>query len=207
MMDMIDDRCLEFIGSKTQELLRHGVTVYLSNKDNINKRYGGTFCGRTRKLSVAMDNGIRSFYDFLHEYSHFLQWKDRRLFWNTHIQETSNFINWATTAGLGIFNLTPAEIEKAVAGAITLEHDCESTAIALISSFQLPISVEAYSRQANANLLYYQWGRKHRQWAGSGPPLDEQDFIPHLPPSLPSLNFFLEKQHYMKYIKILDKQS
>jgi hypothetical protein len=199
----IDQRCLDFIGSKTQELLQHGVTVYLSNKSSVNGMYGGTFCGRTMKLSVAMNNGIRSFYDFVHEYSHFLQCRDRLSFWNAHIDHVNTYLNWVSNPNL---DLSARQVNRAVKGTIALEHDCELTAVTLLRTFNLPVDIAAYCRQANANMLYYQWGKKHRRWGANGPAISEEEFALHLPSFIPDLPFFLNKSNYTKYIKLLDNK-
>ena len=58
LMNSMHSRCLEFIGSKAQELILEGVSVYLSNKTSINNKYGGTFFLMTKCLKWLWDQAM-----------------------------------------------------------------------------------------------------------------------------------------------------
>lgn len=169
-MNKIHSKCLEFIGAKTQELIKNGISVSLTNKQDINGKYAGVFCGKSKCLSVAMANGHASVYVFIHEYAHYLQWRDKRKFWDScRAEGFTKFSRWLSGG-----YLNAAELELAYYKSVELEYDAELTALQLISEYKLPLNIEECTRQANSNLLFYTWVRLNRSWGNGLYPVEDE---------------------------------
>lgn len=197
-MQDIHPRCLEFIGSKVQELIRNGISVYLSNGLDINNKYSGSFNGYYKTLKVAMGMGEVSVYTFIHEYAHFLQFRDKYDVWfKLHEEGTNQYSLWLN----GDIELNEKEIDFAFRSVLTLEHDAESIANAIISVHQLPLDLPRLSRVANSNLLFYSWTRIKREWGNGCFPVDDGIIEQYLPSVLQPLDYFLDKRNAKSIFK------
>lgn len=151
-------RCSHFVGSKVQELIRHGISVHLIREATVDKRFSGTFCGVRKEFKVAMGDADNSIYTFIHEYAHFLQFKYSNAFWHKRIYDgITPYFDWLSGG-----QYTDRQLKKAVRSCLELEHDCEIRVQAIIDAYALRLDKEACALSANANLMGYVWGMRHR---------------------------------------------
>jgi len=190
--------CWQFIGEKTAELVSDGVDVCLSNGSLVGskRRYKGCFCGNTKQLKVAMGNGLRSVYVFIHEYAHYLQWKDRRIRFDEGIEGITAVRDLIDNKKdlRSISKKDWIAIAKNLDKVISMEHECEVIASALITSHNIPIDIHAYSQYANMQIMLYSLFKKYRVWGLNKLGLDEDWLASNLPTYIPSLDYFLGKE-------------
>lgn len=200
-MSSLHPRCLEFIGSKVQELIQQGVSVYLTNGWSINNKYSGSFSSQTKTFRVAMgQSGEQSIYTFLHEYAHYIQFRDKPELWNhLHKEGTDNYVRWLCRE----ITLSKAEIETAFRNVVALEHDAEVMAVSMVSSHNLPLDIRAMSRRANCNLIFYSWTRIKREWGDGYCGIDDDTLESFLPDIIPTLDYFTD----MKNTKAIMKKA
>jgi len=197
-MDTIHHRCLEFIGSKVQELIQHGISVHLTNKRVINNKYSGTFDAARNSLTVAMGQGSFSVYTFLHEYAHFIQHRDKTELWNyLHEEGTYKYINWLNRSIV----LSKPEIELAFRNTLALEHDAETMALSMVLTHNLPLDIAAISRCANNNLLFYSWTRIRRDWNNGFTGVCDTILEQQLPAVLQPLDYFTDMKNTKNIFK------
>lgn len=201
MSEADNEKLMSFVGGRTQELIRAGISVHLTNKDAINNMYGGSFCAHNKVFRVAMGNGLDSLHSFVHEYAHFLQFRNRKDFWDSKVK-----------AGIYVFfgwldgdPYTKAEVDKALKLTIEMEHDCEQTALSVISAYELPINKRLYSQVAGMNLMSYHDIARNRKWRRSGFSVEEDPkTLAFIPGKLPPVDFFLDKDNIQKFSLLLE---
>lgn len=198
-MHSLHPRCLEFIGSKVQELIQQGISVYLTNGQSINNKYAGSFNSEAKTLKVAMGQpDVYSMYTFLHEYAHFIQFRDKTELWDhLHSEGTDTYVRWLNRE----ITLSKAEIESAFRNVVALEHDAEVMAVSMVSTHNLPLDIKDMSRRANCNLIFYSWTRIKRQWGDCG--VDDATLESFLPDVVPPLDYFTD----MKNTKAIMKKA
>lgn len=200
-MHSLRPRCLEFIGSKVQELIQQEISVYLTNGQSINNKYAGSFNSEAKTFRVAMGQpGEQSIYTFLHEYAHYIQFRDKPELWNhLHKEGTDNYVRWLCRE----ITLSKAEIETAFRNVVALEHDAEVMAVSMVSSHNLPLDIRAMSRRANCNLIFYSWTRIKREWGDGYCGIDDDTLESFLPDIIPTLDYFTD----MKNTKAIMKKA
>lgn len=151
----------ETLAEIIRRALKFGVTVVISPDRKVNDddgaESGGWFCGDTRRLVVGTGSstwlGI-----LLHEYCHVTQWIENGPLWRAYRDDM-----WAWLAGKSIKN--PRAAVRAVQA---LEEDCERRTIRLIQELGAPVSIEAYTRSANAYLHFHNVMADKRKWYRPG---------------------------------------
>lgn len=189
-MRSLHPRCLEFIGSKVQELIQQGISVYLTNGRSINNKYAGSFNSQSKTLKVAMGQPAElGMYTFLHEYAHFIQFRDKPELWNRlHSGGTDTYARWLNRE----ITLSKAEIELAFRNVLALEHDAEVMAVSMVSTHNLPLDINEMSRRANCNLIFYSWTRIKRQWGDCFCGVNDDHLELYLPDTIPTLDYFTD---------------
>lgn len=198
-MSSLHPRCLEFVGSKVQELIQQGISVYLTNGRSINNKYSGVFNPQAKTLKVAMGQpDEHSMYTFLHEYAHYIQFRDKPELWNyLHREGTDKYVRWLCRE----ITLSKAEIESAFRNVVALEHDAEVMAVSMVSSHNLPLDINAMSRRANCNLIFYSWTRINRVWGDGYCGVNDDDLELYLPDIIPPLDYFTDMKNTKAVMK------
>lgn len=150
----------QFIAKGVSELLEDGFSLKLTNTRSIEGKYGGWFCSeaKDKEFVVAMKHNS-SFEIFVHEYSHYLQWKHRPTFFNGKARGCEVVFNWLDGS-----KYSDRRVVNGFAKAIELEWDCERIALSLIKKYKLPIDREKYIRGANCYLFFYYTVYSLRLW-------------------------------------------
>jgi hypothetical protein len=150
----------QFISKAVCELLEDGFSLRLPMTRSIDGKYGGWFSGETKQKEfvVAMKRDC-AFEIFVHEYCHYLQWKERPEFYNTKAKGCDVVFSWLEGT-----DYSDRVLAKAFANVIELEWDCERTVLQLVKRYKLPIDVEKYIRGANCYLFFYHTVHETRAW-------------------------------------------
>lgn len=155
------DTKLNFITKCTRELLANGFSVLIHRKKELDG-YGGWFGAEEgeKELVVALDHDM-GFEVFLHEYCHYLQWKNNRDLWDRSLLTYDTLFEWIDKPES---NYTDEELNQSLHDIIELEHDCESKALKLLQNNPIEnVSTEKYIRAVNAYLLHYHINRDLRK--------------------------------------------
>jgi len=154
------DTKLSFTLKVVKELLNHGFSVDLRQKENIDG-YGGWFGDDEgeEEFVVAMKHPM-SFEILIHEYCHFLQWKTDRSFWDSTIEHYDTLFNWINDKTL---NVSEEDLDKSFNCILSIEHDCEKRVLRLVKNNPIEdFDIDKYKRAVNAYLWSYHINRELR---------------------------------------------
>lgn len=130
-------------------------SVFLAYSGDIKVR--GYFSHEPLELRIASKNP-EWYKILLHEYCHFLQYKEQTPIWrevinNNYFQKFDNWLNHTV-------ELSESELNLVVDKIVELEKDCELRVIELIKKYNL--GIENYEAEMNAYLSYYSEVKKTR---------------------------------------------
>jgi hypothetical protein len=152
----------EFFEEACSDLLRNGITFTLRQEPNI-EYAGGCFFDQDKTLKVTTNRRSKTWRQiFLHEYCHFLQWKEKSKWFTTAGVSFGpmNFWEWLE----GEVTLTPHQINLAINFFQGLERNCEQRAIKIIKDKDLGFDLEKYIKGANSYIMLYNVVRLDGKW-------------------------------------------
>lgn len=171
------DTKLNFITKCTRELLANGFSVLIHRKKELDG-YGGWFGAEEgeKELVVALDHDM-GFEVFLHEYCHYLQWKNNRDLWDRSLLTYDILFEWIDKPE-SIY--TEEELNQSLHDILELEHDCENKALRLLQNNPIEdVSIDKYIRAVNAYLLHYHINRSLRKRPKK--PIYSENVLSHMP--------------------------
>lgn len=182
----------KFIAKVITELLEDDFSIRLPMARSIDGKYGGWFSGETKQKEfvVAMKRDC-AFEIFVHEYCHYLQWKERPNFYNSKAKGCDIVFNW-----LDGEDYSDRALAKAFANVIELEWDCERTALELMKRYKLPIDVNKYIRGANCYLFFYHTVHETRAWTSKNRSPYSPRFRTFAQDALQPLEYYLDTANY-----------
>ena len=161
----------EFFYQAIEEMVEAGVKVKFVGK----YKYSGSFSDLPPEFTCKMTKeDPRWFYTFIHEYCHFLQWREGTI-WN---EESGFYIvldDW-----LNGVETSDKMMAKAIQSAKAIEIDCEKRVVKLIKSKKLSVDLEDYIKRANAYVLFYNVIREERLWYKK-PPYNVDEIVALMP--------------------------
>lgn len=155
------DTKLNFITKCTRELLANGFSVLLHRKKDLDG-YGGWFGAEDgeREFVVALDHDM-GFEVFIHEYCHFLQWKNNRELWDRSLITYDILFEWIDKPDS---EFTDEEVDQSLHDILEIEYDCEQKALKLLRNNPIEgVDVDKYIRAVNAYLFHYHINRSIRK--------------------------------------------
>jgi hypothetical protein len=190
-----------------RELLDHGFSVLLHNKDNIDG-YGGWFGSEKgeEEFVVALKHPM-GFEILIHEYCHFLQWKYDRRLWDKSLLTYDILFDWINYPrfqyGINLkdYEVSQAELDQSLHDILEIEHDCEKRALKLLKNCPIEdFDIEKYIRAANAYLWSYHINRELRTRPKN--PIYSERVLEHMPNTFnPNLSFYLDRGNLTDYIR------
>lgn len=118
----------------------------------------GYFCCHSRELAVNATYRY-AFQVLVHEYAHFLQWRDRPFFFDAQVKAVTRYFEW-----LESHKPVTKEVLLDKSKTLMLEWDCERRAIKVIDELGLRISRPLFIRKANLALLTYHMVTSYHRW-------------------------------------------
>lgn len=155
------DTKLNFIVKCTRELLSSGFSVLLHKKKDLDG-YGGWFGAEEgeKEFVVALDHDM-GFEVFVHEYCHYLQWRDNRRLWDRSLTTYDILFDWIDKPDS---TYSDAEIDQSLHDILEIEYDCETRALRLLKNNPIEgVDTDKYVRAVNAYLFHYHLNRKLRK--------------------------------------------
>jgi hypothetical protein len=197
-----------FIQEKTLELIKDGFALKIHNTPLVINECGvssGYFDGDSKSLEVAIKRPQKQWVSiFVHEYSHYTQWKEQCKIWVEcdKMWDEVNLWEWLDEE----VDYTKSQLRRMKISTQKLEQDCDKRAVKLIDQYNLPIDKEEYIQASNAYILFYNIVVEKRKWYSSSPYSDKRihqmmptEFIPRkeyekVPPKFKKLivNEFLD---------------
>jgi len=165
---------LNFINYAKAECKKHEVKAEISNRKYLliseenYIRVNGYFCSNNKVLRVASNRPFKKWFPiFVHEFCHFLQWKENCKIWRNsylgNIDASGEVFKWVDGK-----RMTCKKINRCITLARDVELDCERRVCKIIKEFNLPIDLNKYAQQANAYVYLYNWLRYSRKWYKTG---------------------------------------
>lgn len=186
------DTKLSFTLKVIKELLSHGFSVHLHQKEDIDG-YGGWFGNDTNEeeFVVAMKHPM-GFEILIHEYCHFLQWKYDRQFWEDSTEYYDILFDWITDPSLEV---SEDNLNKSLETILRIEHDCEKRVLKLVKNNPIEnFDEEKYRRAVNAYLWSYHINKELRQRPVR--PIYSDRVITNMPSAFYSdLSYYLDKNN------------
>lgn len=146
------------------DMTKYNIKIILSNTKSVvfgldsNDKSNGYFCDDPKEFVVAINKPQKQWIPtFLHEYNHFLQWKENSKYWNNC---KDGFLDY----WLSGHNISDRVVNRGINSMIDLELDCEKRTVDMIKRLNLPINLDWYIKTANAYVLYYNILKESRQW-------------------------------------------
>lgn len=186
------DTKINFTSKIVKELLRHGFSVLLHNKEHLDG-YGGWFGTDVgeEEFVVAMKHHM-SFEIMIHEYCHFLQWKHDREFWDNSSEHYDLLFDWISDQNLVA---TEEDLVKSLNTILSIEHDCEKRVLKLVQNNPIEgFDQDKYIRAVNAYLWSYHINKELRQRPKN--PIYSERVLEHMPNTFdPNLSFYLDSNN------------
>lgn len=190
-MRQLPNNISDFFYRATQEMVEAGVKVKFVGK----YKYSGTFSDEPLEFVCKISKeDPRWFHTFIHEYCHFLQWREQKI-WNENVGCDSALDMW-----LSGVNIANKKIEESIETLKRIEIDCEKRVVKLIKSENLSIDIEDYIRRANSYVLFYNVVREERLWYKK-PPYNVDELVALMPS-----NFLKSYDHVPRRFAALVKQ-
>jgi hypothetical protein len=149
----------EFIGKVAADCISNDISFKVIQKSVV-CNYSGWFDSNRKELVCAYKS-INGFETLIHEYNHFLQWKNRPDFWEKCGGFNNLFLAWKE----GYHDdISKNKLTRAFNKAIELERDCEINSIKCIKKYELDVDIKRYAKEANSYLFSYHFVKKYRNW-------------------------------------------
>lgn len=189
-----------YICKVVNELIKDKFSILL-HRSKTNNDFGGSFDYQQKEFIVSMQNKM-GFETLIHEYCHYLQWKNNKKNFLKLINGCSIVFDWID----GTF-YKKAVVAEAVKAAIALEWDCEHRAVEQIKKYKLDVDVEKYCKAANSYLLFYNVAHEKRKWYGGN--VYTPSLLKKMPEKLMNLDYYFDidnitEQQYKQYLKLID---
>jgi hypothetical protein len=185
-----------------RELLDYGFSVLLYNTEQLPDSCGG-WCSideYEKEFAVAMKHHM-GFEILIHEYCHFLQWKEDRRLWDKSMSTYDILFDWISYPSL-VHNafikdckITDEELDQSLHDILELEHDCEKRVLKLVKNCPIEdFDTDKYIRAANAYLWSYHLNRELRIRPKN--PIYSQRVLEHMPNTFNlNLSFYLDRNN------------
>lgn len=172
-----------------RELLSHNFSVLLYSTEKLEDNCGG-WCWidedeNKKEFAVAMKHNM-GFEILIHEYSHFLQWKTDRAFWDSTLKTYDVLFDWIADLTLEVDEL---ELEQSLKDIISIEHDCEKRVLKMVKNNPIEnFDTDKYIRASNAYIWSYHLNKELRKRPTN--PIYSEKVLPYMP------NIFNENVEY-----------
>ena len=167
----MDNRFNNIIDMIKREAESSGITVDIRSYGDVwcdGYQCNGYFDDDNKKLVFWADDEKLAWITIaLHEYSHFLQWRENTEMWRACMETLDpnapddNLDTW-----LGGKERDGAILDKEVRSLIIVENDADRRTAELIVQYGLTdiVDVQEYAQKAHAYSLFYYWVRKNRKF-------------------------------------------
>jgi hypothetical protein len=164
----------KYIKNGILNLIRAGITLELHQRNS----HADYFDDKKRFLCCSTVGGLQEWgQNFVHEYCHFLQWRDKRYVGELYDKSSEHFEQWIKK----MRHISIDELIKTLNRERRIEIDCEKRVIKEIDKYSLEIDKDRYIRKANAYIYSFNMIVETRQDASPDPSEVEEiiDIMPN----------------------------
>lgn len=143
-----------FLGKAVMDLINNGVTLRIDKRKN-NSKYAYNYFDvpkKSRKPVLQMvnftDDSSSMFEIFIHEYCHFLQWKEGSPLWDSGYDAGVYFDKWLE----GKHDTCTIDYVRNIQ---KMELDCDKRVLKIIKDNKLPVNVNSYIKESNSYIWSY----------------------------------------------------
>jgi len=183
------------------DLLDSKITLKLFAKKSLGRggTHVGTFDGLNKEITLAFlsKNSIQT---LVHEYCHFLQWKNKKKFWKKYGGNDGSLDEW-----LNGKEFSKHKITRFIKNTIRIERDCEKKTVSILKKYKIKFDEKEYIKQSNVYILSYWYIKEYRKWPNKK--IYDVSFYNTMPDSFLPLSFYLKgvNKNAIKY-SLLMKQ-
>lgn len=164
----MEARVGSFIQHALIEMILHKVEIQLIQQNSVSCGHedscAGFFDDDPKPVFVcAMGCAQRDWIPiFIHEYCHFLQWKEQSKIWINFQKIDKGCIldKWIS----GKIELSTESIKKVCNASRDIELDCEKRSVEIIKRFDLEFNIDEYIQKSNSYILYFNLIPNKRCW-------------------------------------------
>ena len=197
-----------FIIKVVRELLANNFSILLYDAEQLEDACGG-WCwidDDKREFAVAMKHHM-GFEILIHEYCHFLQWKNDRKLWDKSMATYDILFDWINYPLLAISpfvkdcSISPHELDQSLHDILEIEHDCEKRVLKIVKNNPIEnFDTDKYIRATNAYLWSYHINRELRLRPKH--PIYSERVLHHMPNTFnPDLSFYLDRNNLTDSIR------
>lgn len=190
-----------FIVKAVRHLLDNDFSILLYNKDQLEDACGG-WCWidddeNKREFAVAMKHHM-GFEIFIHEYCHFLQWKNDRKFWDSTLKTYDILFDWIADKSI---EFSTEQLQQSLKDIISIEHDCERRVLKMVKNNPIEdFDTDKYIRAANAYLWSYHTNLELRKRPKN--PIYSQKLLESMPNAFNTdVSFYLDTNNLSKIMR------
>lgn len=155
------DTKLDFTLKVIKELLSYNFSVLLYDSEQLEDSCGG-WCwidNDKREFAVAMKHHM-GFEILIHEYCHFLQWKNDRKFWDDSLSTYDVLFDWISDKDMIV---DEKDLQQSLRSILSIEHDCEKRVLKLVQHNPIEnFDTNKYKKAVNAYLWSYHLNKELR---------------------------------------------
>lgn len=153
-------------------MMKKDVTITLQSSKVFDQKYSYFQTDKNGEdpeffLNYETNSTQDNFEIFLHEYCHFLQWKNKRKIYKDSFNSVNRYNDWLSYKRSRLSILDIRNIQK-------LEIDCDKLAVKTIIEKDLPIDFQKYILTSNSYVLSYNHSYEHRVFFSEKLPLDSE---------------------------------
>lgn len=184
-----------FIGQAIKDMVQHEVTILFNKRKNNSKHSANYFSVEKPTKPTFMINYFESELDFeifLHEYCHFLQWKNNTKLWQRGIKSLNYFYDWLANK----YKTCP---KYHLINIQALELDADRRVVKLVKKHKLNIDIRKYIKESNAYVMTFLQVWKKRDYKQFPVNYNHPDILDLLPD-----NHLTKKSLTKDYTKLLE---
>ena len=155
----------KFLDMAIEDLTQHNISIKVYRR-NINSKFNidGYFDDNLLQLGVMKNS--RWLETFVHEYSHFLQWKSHETSFAAYYK-----YDYDPVRLVEMYIERKTGYDRKVQNAFRVirrnEASCDQIAAKLIRKYNLPIDINNYRKEANRQIVFYHCVEHKRSWEPS----------------------------------------
>jgi hypothetical protein len=190
---------VDFFNYAVNRMIKNNVNVHLhSHSCNVSKDINSTGSFGESEFNVSTNS--KNYEEiFIHEYCHFLQWKNKNSIWYK-IDQKDECDFWDFLSGEK--KLSEKKIMETSLMIGRLEADCEKKAVQIIKRWEIEnIDIDRYKRKANSYIFFYSVIPEVKKWyKSSSPPYYYEEIINTMPSRFLS-SYENPPEEYVKLVK------
>lgn len=188
------EKALSFFEKIKEEVTKSGVNMLLPDEDQVEIEPGyfasGYFTDNDPNnivYAVAMCKDKEDFLEnsfpvAIHEYCHFLQWRDKNDFWSSFkLKDGKEPLDHVIEFFEGERELAPDKVKEYCSKQAMIEFDCEKMTLEMIEKHDLPVDYEDYAKCANAYVTFYYAMPKLKSWCHKKKPYRVPEIYEKMP--------------------------